>query len=381
MAPYVGWNATCNRRGMRSRPLLLIVAGLVAVPLLAVGCAGASDGDDSTEQAYRGDGGAHRGRIELLVTVDWEGRDLLDANLSAMEELRTRYPEVKIDHFLNAAYFTKPGADPASVEASMRRPLRSGDEAGLHVHGWKRLFEAAGVTFRSTPNFWGTSTLSNDCTYDCGHEVPIDAYTTDELRKVFAFSMDTLQAHGFGRAKSFRCGGWVADANVREALVAEGIRWDDSAVPAPFLKSEIGTLPLYDWLAEMWQGTTSTSQPYVISTAAGDLIEVPDNGALSDYMRADEMVSVYDDIKAAYLLDPSKDIVLSIGFHQETAAKYVPVLEDALGQIFDDAQANHLPLVSVTSTQLPKPASITSDASAADAKSDAEREANDSGTD
>jgi hypothetical protein len=148
--------------------------------------------------------------VLLMVSVDWEGRDLTEANISAMESLRTRYPDVRITHFLNAAYFTKPGAVASDVAARMERPLRPNDEQGLHIHGWKRLFEAAGVTFRATPTFWGEGRgLSDDCSQDCGHEVPISAYTEDELRKVVHFSLDTLETNGFTRAKSFRCGGWA----------------------------------------------------------------------------------------------------------------------------------------------------------------------------
>ena len=69
--------------------------------------------------------------IKLLVTVDWEGDDLADANLRAMESLRADYPSVHLTQFLNAAYFTKPGADAASVAHEVRRAVRANDELGL----------------------------------------------------------------------------------------------------------------------------------------------------------------------------------------------------------------------------------------------------------
>jgi hypothetical protein len=287
-----------------------------------------------------------------VVTVDWEGRVLSEDNIAAMEAFNARFPDVKLVQFLNAAYFTKPDANADDVRARIARALDDDDELGLHIHGWKRLFEAAGVTFRPTPTFWGTDQLTNDCNYDCGHEVPISAYDTEELQQVMRFSVETLDAAGFGRAVSFRAGGWMAAPNVQDALAAEGFVTENSAVPAEFLASEIGDLPLLDWVADLWNGMSSTSQPYVLETASGDLVEVPDNGALADYMLADEMTRVYDDCKRAWRDDEQSTVVLSIGFHQETAAKFLPRVEDALDAIFADANDDGVPIKPTTASRL-----------------------------
>ena len=47
------------------------------------------------------------------------------------------------------------------------------------------------------------------------------------------------------------------------------------------------------------------------------LIQVPNNGCLADYVTADQMVATYEELVAQV---PSA-AVLSLGFHQETAAK------------------------------------------------------------
>jgi hypothetical protein len=343
------------RRLAAATAAFVAVASLASLAAVAAtACSSQADtANGDSEDAYRrrGDGGL--GKIQLHVTVDWEGRDLNETNLAAMETFRTRFPDVKLVQFLNAAYFTKPGAVSKDVAAKIARPLRPGDERGLHIHGWERLMQASGVTFRATPTFWGgADKLSNDCNDDCGHEVPISAYETTELRKVMKFSVDTLDKNGFGRAKSFRAGGWVAAPNVRDALAAEGFRTDNSAVPAEFLASEIGTLPLHQWVADLWAGTTSTSQPYRIATAMGGLYEVPDNGALSDYMTATEMQDVYEACKRVYQRDPSKNVVVSVGFHQETAARFLPILTQALDGIFAAAKTDGVPIESVTSESL-----------------------------
>ncbi|MBA3377066.1 MAG: hypothetical protein H0U00_14855 [Actinobacteria bacterium] len=339
-------------------PLFSKVAlGVLAVGAIAAGTPGCAAEPDDDSSVGEDDYTRKKGKLQLVVTVDWEGRDLREDNLLAMQNLHTRFPQVKIVHFLNAGYYTKQGANRADVTARVNRAIQPGDEKALHIHGWKRLFEASGLTFRASPTFWGTSLNANgnECISDCGHEVPISNYTSDELRKVVKFSLDTLETNGFGRAKSFRCGGWMAKPNVRDAIAAEGLTYEHSAVPVSFLKEKLGTTPVYGWLSELWQGMTNVSQPYTITTASTPLIEVPDNGALADYANADQMVETFHANKAAFLRDRKKNVVVSVGFHEETAASYLPQLESALQRMYDEAKAENIPFESVTSEALTVP--------------------------
>lgn len=331
-------------------PALLALAALSA---FAPGCASPTDDDGSVGDG-EDDYTRKKGKLQLVVTVDWEGRDLREDNLRAMENLHARFPQVKIVHFLNAGYYTKQGANETDVTARINRAILPGDEKALHIHGWKRLFEAAGVGFRASPTFWGTSLNANgrECIEDCGHEVPISLYSTDELRKVVKFSLDKLEGQGFGRAKSFRCGGWMAKTTVRDAIAAEGLAYEHSAVPTVFLQPKLGTTPVYGWLSELWQGTTNVSQPYTLATATTPLTEVPDNGALADYVSTQQMMDVFEANKAAFLRDRRQNVVVSVGFHEETAASYLPQLEAALTRMYDEAKAENIPFESVTSEAL-----------------------------
>ncbi len=333
---------------------LLAVLAIGSLAALAPACAGETDDGSTSEDDYT----RKKGKLQLVVTVDWEGRDLREDNLLAMQDLHARFPAVKIVHFLNAGYYTKQGARPSDVTARIQRAIAPGDEKALHIHGWKRLFEASGLTFRASPTFWGTSLdpHAGDCLQtDCGHEVPISLYTSEELRKVVKFSLDTLEGHGFGRAKSFRCGGWMAKPNVRDAIAAEGLKYEHSAVPTAFLEPKLGTSPIYSWLEELWQGTTNVSQPYAIATTTAPLTEVPDNGALADYVSTQQMMDTFEANKAVYLADRSKNVVVSVGFHEETAATYLPQLEAALQRMYDEAKAARIPFESVTSEALSAP--------------------------
>jgi hypothetical protein len=320
--------------------------------LCLTGCA--ADTDDSAP-ATEEDDYTRRGKLQLLVTVDWEGRELDDRNIAAMKELHRKFPQVKIVHFLNAAYYTKSDSDARAVTEEINSAIAPGDEKALHIHGWKRLFEAAGVTSSSGPTFWGTTIRQQECFYDCGHEVPLSNYSVTDLRKVIKFSLDKLEEQGFGRAKSFRCGGWMAKENVREAVAAEGLTYEESAVPTDFLAPKLRQYPVHGWLSELWAGTTQTSQPYRIPTPAGELVEVPDNGALADYMSAEQMFDVYLANKASFQRARTKNVVVSVGFHTETAANYLPVLESALTKMYDDAKASEITLESVVTEELAMP--------------------------
>jgi hypothetical protein len=216
------------------------------------------------------------------------------------------------------------------------------------------------VPFRTGPSFFGTDVPPQrpDCFEDCGQEVPISLYSTDELRKVVRFSLETLERNGLGRAKSFRCGGWMARQDVRDAVGSEGLLYEHSAVPPALLKAGLGTIALYGWLTELWPNITDVSQPFALPTAGGSMTEIPDNGALANYMTAQQMVDVFEKNKALFLQDPSRNVVVSMGFHEENAARDLPKFEEALARIFATASAHGLPLESATSRDIPAPARL-----------------------
>ena len=335
---------------VRSRAFLSCSAVfcLSALATLVPGCAEEAQDSAIAPVSTENDYTAKKGKLQLLVTVDWEGTDLTDENLGAMQDLHAAFPQVKLLHFLNAAYYTKPGVTATEVTARIKRVVAPNDATGLHIHGWKRLFEASGATFVNSPSFWGTAISERECRVDCGHEVPISLYPTSELQKVVRFSLNTLVGQGFGRATSFRCGGWMATQSVRDAIAAEGFTEDHSAVPTPFLQPQLGTTPLYTWLSDMWTGITPASQPFTLHAEAHDLLEVPDNGALADYVSSQQMMDTFETNKTAWQHDRTNNFVVSIGFHQETAAANLPALRGALTKIYAKVASEHLPLESVT---------------------------------
>jgi hypothetical protein len=268
------------------------------------------------------------GRVLLTISVDWEGDDLQEENLAAMRKFREDFPEIHLVHFLNAAYFTQPGADPAMFRAKIASVLRPGDELGLHIHGWQGLFEAAGVVFQDHPTFWGTE-KSVPQSGGLGHDVPIDIYSAEEMRKVIHFSVSTLAASGFNDLRSFRAGGWLAGPAVRQALVGEGFLNDSSAVPVQLLQERIGESPLYRWVGNLWPDTTVESQPYELAAdGGGSLREFPDTLCLADYVKGEQVLGEFKALAA--MSSEQAPLRLHFGFHQETAATYLANVRDAL---------------------------------------------------
>jgi hypothetical protein len=122
-----------------------------------------------------------------------------------------------------------------------------------------------------------------------------------------------LKEQGFTGLQHFRAGGWVTSPALMEALAAEGFRTDSSAVPVPFLASELRGTELLSWLRSYWADITPASQAYLVKTEVGNLWQVPNNAALSDYMTAEATTKVVQDA-----LKQGIPYVIA-GFHQETA--------------------------------------------------------------
>jgi hypothetical protein len=285
--------------------------------------------------------------LRVVVSVDWEGRNLDPQNLAAMEHFRHDYPKVPLQHFLNAAYYTKVDVDPRLTTAAIRSVLREGDEHGLHIHAWKSLVEAAGVKFRTEPAFRGPLDLSQ-CDPDCGHDVNMAAYNEKELQQLIRFSIKKLVQHGFDRPRSFRAGAWQADRHVFRALAREGITLDSSATDAEYLKERWGKSLLYPVVGKLWPDTTATSQPYRIDLGSGlSMLELPNNGCLADYVSGEVIAATFQKNVELWKKDTSRDVYISIGFHQETAQKFLPHLRQGIDAIQAMAERDKLPVVFV----------------------------------
>ena len=165
-----------------------------------------------------------------------------------------------------------------------------------------------------------------------GHSVPLSTFAEEEVRSIVAFSCRTLVQQGFDRPRSFRAGGWHADRSVLNALAAEGFAVDSSAVPPCWFKHGFGDVQ------DLWPDATRLSQPYRLE---GGLVELPNNGCLADYATSSDMVETFQAVARSARGTPA---VLTLGFHQETAAKFLPRLRSALLEIELMAAVQRIPI-------------------------------------
>src|SRR5690606_23198209 len=176
-----------------------------------------------------------------------------------------------------------------------------------------------------------------------GYTVVLGAYTQAELDKIFAEATRIFEANGLGTPTSFRAGGWTATLDVMKALAANGHVADASGCNWARLEEWAGYpgAQLYEWNQENWGPIDELSQPYypnvddLLADAAPHLpiLEVPDNGALVDYVTSDEMIEMF---RANYtpgtaLAEPRH---YSIGYHPVNFSEsYFVRIDTALAEI------------------------------------------------
>ena len=288
--------------------------------------------------------------IKVIVSVDWEGRSLEANDLNAMKIFREKHPHIPHQHFLNAAYFTKSDADHDLVVRNVQSVLLPGDEHGLHIHPWQSLLAASGVKPQRQPSLFNGETPLKVYGSDWGHEVCLDFMSQNELRAVIRKSVELLVNAGFRRPKSFRAGAWIAPEKVLASLSAEGIIHDCSSTWIKPLKNRWQEYHLYEKLSVLWKDITSVSQPYHISISGlPDIFEVPNNGSLADYVTSEDMVEVFAKNLGLLLEYPDgSDRIVSVGYHQETASKYLHRIENAITEFEALAQQANVSLDYVT---------------------------------
>ena len=298
-----------------------------AAALAALGVAAACSSSVKPEGA---------GRVVLAITVDWEGAFLSDDGLDMMTSLRGRLPAVPFTHFVSAAYFTKEAPDPDTA-AVLAGQVRPGDELAIHVHAWRSLVRMAGVEVRLAPSFLtGNDQLVELEGGDTGFDSDLDNYSVDELRAIIATSRRLLAAAGPTPSTSFRAGGYLGTSKVLEAARAEGLRIDSSAIDHRLVPADDESGPAFRGrIRQIWPTIDSSSQPYTIKTASGDILEVPIAAFVEDVTPA-EVVELVRRAQARLAKAPQTDVFVVLGLHQETAHEVGPALLEALEKVRAD---------------------------------------------
>jgi hypothetical protein len=301
--------------------------------------------------------------LYVAVSNDWDTGDHTDDKLERQDRLHANHPRLVITHFVGPYTFTDPtvSADRAKylVQWLLNYQQTKGDEIGLHIHPYCNFVTRAGVTCRTSPSF---ANANGDTT---GYTVILGSYTRAELEKLFAKATELFLANGLPQPTSFRAGGWTATGDVLAALETAGHVTDASGCNWARLEEweyEQGA-QLYQWNQQHWAPIDETSQPYYPSEAdiLADVaphrrvLEVPDNGALVDYVSAAEMIAMF---KANYTpgvaLAETKHYL--IGYHPvDFSESFFQRIDGALTEIDKHLAADdHGPVIYARMSDLPK---------------------------
>ncbi len=299
-------------------------------------------------------------KLILNLTVDWEGEDF--SGVYDLLEIRKRIgTEIPITHFICPNYLF--GKYAKQAKSIFEKAILPHDEVALHIHNYRNLIDSAGVAFRDSPDFFsGNSTKIGkflNSIFDKhrqGRGVPLSAYSDNEIFQILNFSKQSLETV-FTERKivGFRAGGWILSDLITKNLEKTGFLWDSSAAPPEVLSQGYSSenqgnkfdeqdtengiwteMVMRNWGFEQEKETESylknniacsypilkTSQPYKI----GNLTEMPNNGAMSDYISAKKTWIIL--IDNALKSQNASPFVMNFGFHQEGDAFYKqPILE------------------------------------------------------
>ncbi|MCO4755121.1 MAG: hypothetical protein KC478_11610 [Bacteriovoracaceae bacterium] len=267
--------------------------------------------------------------IKLIISMDWEGCDLLDRNLDSIKEFKKKW-NCPITHYLNAGYYTNPNTMMDQVTDKIHMTMQSDDEAGLHLHAPRHFVESAGVGLKNGPTFSKHGDYNSG--QEFGQEVMLHGYSKPELDRLISHSKTILEDKGLGPLKSFRAGGWMCDEKLIDSLADNEFEIESSATVAELLEgSSWENDNLQRYISLMWDDITMDSSPYYLTTNNRKLLEIPNNLGAIDYWQPS-----WIEILAQKCIENAQNktnYVAVINSHQETFSDNVDKLTSFIESI------------------------------------------------
>ena len=257
--------------------------------------------------------------LNIVLSVDWEGLSLEKRDLQALANFKKRWVNPFV-HYMNPAYLTDNKLKKYAVQQAVASVVDGGDEWGLHLHAPKHFVQASGVQPRTAPSF---SALGDSYSGEGhGQEVMLLAYSSEEFEKMLVYSKQLFAEQGWPQPKSFRAGGWMLDPEFFESLKKHEFVFDSSATPASSVEGSCWQgESLHRYLSLLWGDFNKGSQPQQVLP---DFYEVPNNFGAIDYWQGLEVL-----LQQSLQLSDQQGLAV-ITIHQETAAEYLPRLEEFL---------------------------------------------------
>lgn len=155
-------------------------------------------------------------------TMDWEGYDISEDNLKAMDDLTAKY-KMPMTSFFNPRIFAASEITPARrtrmVNWIISGQKTRGDEIALHLHMHQDMIAAIGLEPKTEPRWGGREN---------GHDVLTTSYEYDEFKTIVEWSVDQYIANGLPVPVSYRAGGWFIDEENLKVLSDLGFKIDSS---------------------------------------------------------------------------------------------------------------------------------------------------------
>lgn len=268
-------------------------------------------------------------KVKLIISMDWEGCDLLDGNLESIRSFKKKW-SCPFTHYLNAGYYTNPNTMQDEVTNKIVQTLGEDDETGLHLHAPKHFVESAGVALKRGPTFSKHGDYNSG--QEFGQEVMLHGYSKEELDRLIAYSKAILETKGLGPLKSFRAGGWMCDEKLLQSLADNSFEIESSATVANLLEgSSWEDDNLQRYIALLWDGISTESQPYFIKSRDKHLLEIPNNLGAIDYWQP-EWIKILADRCVEHAVNKDEYVAV-INSHQETFQQHMEKLDRFIEQV------------------------------------------------
>lgn len=281
----------------------------------------------------------------IQLTVYWEGRQLLDPNLEALERLRLTYPQVPLLHLINPSYFL--GSEPTGENLqAMLRAIRPEDEVGLYLSSIDSLLQTAKVPIRFRPTFWGNADEKKYCQNDCGLDVPLAGRSREEMLQIFVAADRALRKMGFERMQSYGVRGWIFTPFLPLIASSFGYRFDHTPLVPELVSTRLRRYPLLGWVRDLWS-LAEAAKP----TEAGVQL-LPINGSVIELSEPSDVKRRFAELFAAREKNPDlASPSFQIAFSQESAYYAVPRLSNLLKELSESSLERKAELVFITPSQ------------------------------
>ena len=258
------------------------------------------------------------------LTIDWEGEDVPDRTLSRFESIAQTYGNPPFTHFFNPRiylYSVMPEERSLALTDWIRKRIIAGDELALHLHMHTDVVEAAGLVPKTEPR-WGIADQ------DPGYDVPMSAYSYNEVIDMITWAQRRLLERGLPEPKGFRAGGWFADISILTALEDADFLYDSSGRDRVLWGG--GRQSPWDLSSQSQPYYPSVENQNVLNPTGTSLriLEIPNNGGNTYEYSPETLRERFASVYKSGVLTVKQAVVLMS--HLQWADREFPKLEEVL---------------------------------------------------